>query len=173
MSDALTDIERDIHLAELEREIEEKERQFLKTPSRQLAGELYCLWKSYTESPNGYGSSPDCLKAAERMAFYNDWTEGNGVELLRKYYDNDTMVLRIGEGFIVEPNIDSFVLRILYKTIGPVYHSKVAVKITVEPVGKITCSQCPYFGQYCHLGCESYVKEEYRERKNKVKGGQL
>ncbi|MDN5302760.1 MAG: hypothetical protein PWQ60_2274 [Thermoanaerobacteraceae bacterium] len=173
MSDALTDIERDIKLAELKRIIEEKERQFLKTPSKQLAGELYCLWKSYTESPGGYGSSPDCLKAAERMAFYNDWTEGRGVELLRKYYDNDTMVLRIGEGFIVEPNIDSFILRTLYKTIEPVYHSKVAVKITVEPVGKITCNQCPYFGQHCHLGCESYVKEEYRERKNKVKGGQL
>ncbi|SMB96794.1 hypothetical protein SAMN00808754_1654 [Thermanaeromonas toyohensis ToBE] len=168
MSDALTDIRRDEVLASLRRELRRKEREFMAEPSREKAEELFLLWKKYYRSPHGYWSGPNRMMALERLAFYHGWTPEKGLGPLPAYYrPKDVAFIEFGAGFISNSSaLEDLVADAIRRAFGgPVNYAKYLVKITVEPLKKVSCGECRLFSDYCgSLHCESKSLDELRKR---------
>ena len=179
MSDALTDIRKDSELSQLWGRIHQKEKEFFEGPDKEKAAELQKLWANYYYSGSGYWSSPNRGKALERIALYEKYLTENCMDPKPLLVDQDpgenVFNIRIGAGFIVNSGeIESYIMRKIYERRDgiPVYYSNFRIKISVEEVERVSCAECPDFGD-CIGTCNSRNENEYRQRRERREKGKI
>ncbi len=177
MSDALTDIYRDQKRAEILREIEKKEREFYKSPSRELAKELIALWERYANSGRGYWGSPNIRLAHAKMGFYKHFID-TGIAPIRVFpeppHDHDTWIaIRAieGHGRWMGIDLDDMLCLIARRK----YDRDDALKVKVDKEGNLvitplTCHTCPEMFDRCGCGITEYCKgNDVEARKERLR----
>ena len=158
MSDALTDIYRDQKRAEILREIEKKEREFYKSPSRELAEKLIELWKRYSDIGGGYWTSSNLEMAYAKIGFYLHFIE-TGIAPIRVFpeplSERDTWIAWRaigGHGQWMGIDLDDMLCLIARRK----YDRDDTLKVKVDKEGNLiitplTCHTCPEM--FSKLGC--------------------
>lgn len=168
MSDALTDMKRDERLEELRAAIVREERAFLAAPDAERAWRLAAMWEEYAVFPRGFHASPNREAAWERAVLYRTWPAHAErlARLLRAVYEPGTAVVEVDEwgrlrdrGALAEMILEEM------RRHGAVYGFLHRVRVSVEYLGRVTCAECPRFGELCAvLDCRSRVPEELEAR---------
>lgn len=176
MSDAMTDIAKDIKRENILEKISFLEYELIESLSKEKAISIIKLWNAYVNVSSGYSENSNELLAQYQIYKLKECIKNGNIDWLKEKHSKKNInefngVIAVGNGFISKGDIEDWILNILYKNFGNPHYGKFKISLKIENIEKISCKNCPYIGNNCGIVlCNSENGEELAKIKKLTEG---